>query len=326
MTPRPDIQPLRISRVFPTLAPVLALGLASVLALGLAAMPLLACGDDDQVPADARPGSAADSGPAGTPDGAAGPMPDGAAGPTPDGAAGPPGDCTGLLVCDDFESADSVPDPAVWTIESPNCSGSGQIAIDTAVAHSGSRSVRVDGGGTYCDHVFLATDAIAALVDTPEIGGVVHGRFFVRFDQALGNGHVTFATLRDSVENKDLRMGGQSGILMWNRESDDATLPELSPTGIAASVPPVPGQWHCVELAVDGAAGTITTWVDGALIGGLVVDGTPTPDIDTQWLRQDDWRPALVDAKLGWESYGGETNTLWFDDVAFAGARIGCGG
>ncbi|MEU0152180.1 hypothetical protein [Micromonospora fulviviridis] len=28
------------------------------------------------------------------------------------------------------------------------------------------------------------------------------------------------------------------------------------------------------------------------------------------------WRPRLTDLKLGWESYGGAADTLWFDDVA----------
>ncbi len=57
---------------------------------------------------------------------------------------------------------------------------------------------------------------------------------------------------------------------------------------------------------------------------GLAVDGEPTADLDRQWLRDRDWRPDLVDVRLGWESYGGQAMTLWFDDVAFGGARLGC--
>ena len=240
--------------------------------------------------------------------------------------AGPPGpatgDCDDQPVCDDFEAAvpGGPPDPGLWAVVSPNCSGSGSLVVDGNVAHSGNNSVRIDGGGGYCDHVFLATSAAL-----PVIGRRVFGRFFVRMSQPLGAGHVTFVALKDSSENKDLRMGGQNQILMWNRESDDATLPELSPTGTQASVQIAANQWVCIELEVNGEAGTIKTWVNGDEVAGLIVDGTPTPDIDAQWLRKANWRPTLVDAKFGWEGYSGQSNTLWFDDVALGSARIGCG-
>jgi hypothetical protein len=74
---------------------------------------------------------------------------------------------------------------------------------------------------------------------------------------------------------------------------------------------------------VDQAAGTIDTWVDGREVPGLVEDGTPVPDVSTQWLAPP-WKPALSDLRLGWESYAGQAMTLWFDDVALASQRIGC--
>jgi hypothetical protein len=53
---------------------------------------------------------------------------------------------------------------------------------------------------------------------------------------------------------KHLRIGGQSKILMYNRETDDATLPDLSPQGIAASKPLPTNAWTCFEyhLGTDG--------------------------------------------------------------------------
>ncbi|MFI7284947.1 hypothetical protein ACIBOV_32295 [Micromonospora chersina] len=36
------------------------------------------------------------------------------------------------------------------------------------------------------------------------------------------------------------------------------------------------------------------------------------------------WRPRPTDLKIGWESYGGAADTLWFDDVALGASRIGC--
>lgn len=180
--------------------------------------------------------------------------------------------------------------------------------------------MRVDGKGGYCNHVFVVNTAAVAT-----LGNAFYGRFYVRPAMAQGNGHTTFMTMHDNIENKDLRMGGQSQILMWNRESDDATLPVLSPTGISKSVALAANQWSCVEFHVDGTASTIQTWVNGTEVTGLVVDGTATPDIDQAWINQKpNWKPTLVDFKLGWEDYAGQDMTLWFDDVALASARIGC--
>jgi hypothetical protein len=180
------------------------------------------------------------------------------------------------------------------------------------------RALEVDGAGGYCNHVFVATAAPAAQ------GGAVHLRFFVRLDDALGDGHVTFVALRDGSDQKDLRMGGQSGILMWNRELNDATLPALSPAGIAMSVAPAPDVWHCIQVDIDGAAGTLRTHLDGALVTGLVIDATPTPDVDQPWLQPGPWHPQLTDLRFGWESYAGQAMRLWFDDVAVGAAPIGC--
>jgi hypothetical protein len=200
----------------------------------------------------------------------------------------------------------------------PNCSGTGTLSISTAAAHSGTHALEVSGAGGFCNHVFLATSAPASLA------GALHARFFVRLDEALGDGHVSFAALHDSVDGKDLRMGGQSRILMWNRELNDATLPALSPAGIALSTPLAAGSWHCVQLDIDGAAGTLRTQVDGALVAGLVIDATPTPDVDQQWLQAGAWHPQLTDLRLGWESYGGQAMHLYFDDVAVGAAPIAC--
>lgn len=272
-----------------------------------AASDTTAASDGDVSTDAALQGDAVDDAPTGSDDGAS----DALAEP-----ACPPG----ALLCDDFEGA-SAPDPARWATTTPNCSGGGALALDGAVSHSGGHALRVDGGGGYCDHVFLAT-ALG------ELGAsALHARFWVRLSAPLGDGHTTFVAMRDATAGKDVRVGGQSRILMWNRESDDATLPELSPTGIALSRPLPTERWTCVELEVARDAegrGAIRTWVDDALVPGLVVDGEPTADVDRQWLRLD-WRPTLTTFALGWESYAGQALTLWFDDVVLAPAPIGCG-
>jgi hypothetical protein len=288
--------------------------------LAFPALALPGCGDDGGAGPDAGPDTGPDAAPGSAPD--AGGAPDAAPGSAPDAGDGAPLACADLPLCDGFEGAAAgAPPPAPWAVVAPNCSNGGTVAVDDQVAHSGSRSVRVTAGGSYCDHVFLADDDVIAT-----LGPVIHGRFFVRLDAALGDGHTTFLAMRDQGESRDLRMGGQSRILMWNRESDDATLPALSPAGTAQSVALPAQTWRCVEFAVNGPAGTIETWVDGARVAGLVVDGEATPDIDEPWLRKAGWAPSLSDFKLGWEAYAGQANTLWFDDVALASAPIGCGG
>jgi hypothetical protein len=242
--------------------------------------------------------------------------------PTDTSSGAPAFDCADLPLCDDFEGvpAGGPPDAARWTVTSPNCSGAGALAVDDAQAHTGAQSLRVDGGGGYCDHIFIADTAALATLATP-----VYGRVWLRLAAPLGQGHTTFMTLRDGADgDKDLRMGGQSEILMWNRESDDATLPSLSPAGISMSAAIPAATWTCVEFMIDEDEGLLTTWVDGVALSGLAVDSEPTPDVDQQWLGKPMWRPSLTDFKLGWESYAGQSTTLHVDDVALADRRIGC--
>ena len=240
----------------------------------------------------------------------------------PDGSPVGPLPCASLPLCDGFESAavGGPPNPALWSISQPDCTGSGTLAVDDSEAHSGEHSLKVDGGGGYCDHIFIDS---ASVITT--LGPQIYTRVFVRVGAPLGAGHVTFLAMKDSADmGGDLRMGGQDMILMYNRESDDATLPVLSPTGTGESVALAANTWTCIESHIDETAGTIDTWVDGKEIAGLVENGTPTPDVSTQWLSEA-WKPMLTDFRIGWESYSGQTMTLWFDDVALAAQRIGCG-
>ncbi len=201
----------------------------------------------------------------------------------------------------------------------PDCSGTGAIAVDDSQAHSGTRSLLVTGAAGYCNHVFFGTSVVEQLT------GAVWARFYVRLATPLDADHATFLAMRDANGDDDLRMGGQDSVLMWNRQSDDATLPEMSPAGTALSLAPSPLAWHCVELSVSAAGPTLQTWVDGAAVTGLVVGSGSSPDADGEWVRDASWAPRLVDARFGWESYAGESETLWFDDIAIGPSRIGCG-
>ncbi|WP_055549281.1 hypothetical protein [Streptomyces sp. NBRC 110028] len=229
--------------------------------------------------------------------------------------------CNATGLCEDFESQTGTTPAGRWTTAVANCSGTGAATVDSTMAHTGTKSVRVTGRAGYCNHAFAGT-SLSALPAT----GDLYVRFWVRHTTALPTQHVTFAAMKDPNDNgKDLRMGGQNKALQWNRESDDATLPAQSPAGVALSTPLPVNTWTCLEFRLDRGAGRLDTWVNGALVTGLVVDGTPTQDVDQQWLARGGWRPAPTDLRLGWESYGEGDDTLWYDDVAVGTARNGCG-
>jgi len=238
---------------------------------------------------------------------------------TPPPTTEPPTGCAGAVLCDGFEGQTGSTPSGDWAVVSPDCSGAGTATIDTATTHSGSRSVRINGAAGYCNHVFIRSTK-----NLGSVGTVRYGRVWVRHTTGQPTEHTTMMAMADAADgNKDLRLGGQNGALQWNRASDDATLPEQSPAGVAQSLPLPTNRWTCVEFMVDGGAGQLRTWVDGTAVAGLTADGTPTHDIDGQWYNRT-WRPQLTDLKLGWESYGGGADTLWYDDVALGSSRIGC--
>jgi len=302
--------------------------------IAVAAAVLIGCGGsprDGAGPEDgarsAAPGGRGGSAPAGGGAGAdagagaaaSGGGATGASGGAVDGG-GAAADCASLAVCEDFETATAfgdAPDAKGWHVAHPNCAGTGAIAVTDQVARSGKRSLRVDGAAGYCNHVFLANEKATGGA------GPLFLRFYVRIDRPLGDDHVTLLAMKDRTSGKDLRFGGQKQVVIWNRESDDATLPELSPAGVAKSVAPAALAWHCVEIAIDGPA--ITTRIDGASIAGLRAATPPTPDVDQTWQRSGAYAPAPADVRVGWESYGNGAATLWLDDIAASTAPIGCG-
>lgn len=60
-------------------------------------------------------------------------------------------------VAEDFESGW---DETAWPIYAPDCNQGGTITLDSSTANSGTNSIRVDGAGGYCGHIFFGTTAI----------------------------------------------------------------------------------------------------------------------------------------------------------------------
>ncbi|KAF3763121.1 hypothetical protein M406DRAFT_331686 [Cryphonectria parasitica EP155] len=216
-------------------------------------------------------------------------------------------------ISDDFESGW---DQTNWPIYAPDCNQGGSVTLDSTTAHSGKNSIRVNGASGYCGHIFFGTTKVPS--------GDVYVRTWLKATTALGSDHVSFITHPDAAQgtNKHLRIGGQSSILMYNRESDDATLPDLSPAGIATSEALPTGEWVCFEYHL-GTDGTIETWLGGDAIAGLTVGPGITNANDAGWTRET-YVPDITGVYFGWESYSGGTNTFWYDDVAVASTRVGC--
>lgn len=51
-------------------------------------------------------------------------------------------------------------DQAAWPTYAPDCNQGGKVSLDSSTAHSGKNSMRVDGGGGYCGHIFFGTTKI----------------------------------------------------------------------------------------------------------------------------------------------------------------------
>lgn len=238
---------------------------------------------------------------------------------TPPTTTPPSSGCGTAVICSGFEDQTGSVPTGDWQVVTPDCQGSGTASIDTSVAYSGTRSLRIDGHAGYCNHVFVGTTK-----DVSSIGPVLYARLRVRHTTALPTSHVTSITMADANDGgKDLRIGGQNNALQWNRQSDDATLPVQSPAGVAQSVPLPTGRWVCLRFQIDTTKQAMSTYVDDTEVPGLHVDGVPTQDIDSQWLSRT-VAPRPTTFRLGWESYGTGDDTLWFDDVAVGSQPIGC--
>ncbi len=60
-------------------------------------------------------------------------------------------------VSSDFESGW---DKAAWPTYAVDCSQGGTVSLDSSTAHSGTNSIRVDGAGGYCGHIFFGTTKV----------------------------------------------------------------------------------------------------------------------------------------------------------------------
>lgn len=51
-------------------------------------------------------------------------------------------------------------DQTAWPIYAPSCNQGGKVTLDSTTAYSGKNSIRVDGAGGFCGHIFIGTTQV----------------------------------------------------------------------------------------------------------------------------------------------------------------------
>ncbi len=69
--------------------------------------------------------------------------------------------------------------------------------------------------------------------------------------------------------------------------------------------------------------GIIETWLDSKVIPGLTIKAGVTNAHAVIWQGKS-YKLGITGVFFGWEAYGGDANTFWYDDIAIAATRPGC--
>jgi hypothetical protein len=218
-------------------------------------------------------------------------------------SAGPCGH-PGEVFCEDFEDATPL-DPARWAIDRI---GEGTVVIESAIAHSGTKSVHA----TEVGYNAFATLKGAGLFPA---GSRFYLRVFMRLATPMTPGHNTYfiaglaATPGAPYET---RIGVQNSMLVINQPMGDRGFlsnQNFYNDGLPGAVLAV-GDWSCVEVFFDPPNSTIDVWLDDE----------PIPD-----LSRTDWQQERFDVvRFGFERYAGPDSEIWYDDIALGTERIGC--
>jgi hypothetical protein len=234
--------------------------------------------------------------------------------------------CASLPLCDDFEQDAPGAAPKGWTVvmgcnpntvDAPVEGGGLLVGVDSSQHHSGSNALRVVGGDS-CGYYAVNTSAFAAT------GDQLYARLWVLFSGTPTQGHNGFLSMSTS-SGDHFRLGFQDGVVAWNAQKSDATLPDMDPQGTSLSVATAAATWTCIEFHIDSTNGHVEFWLNGSAsaVAGLSYDGGNVQGVNDQWARGAPAPPRPADFAIGWLGLNNQ-QTVWFDDVTLAGARIGC--
>lgn len=236
----------------------------------------------------------------------------GAGGSSTAGAAGMGGSTGKCIVCDDFESSSTGPDPMKWTIDSSRMMGT--ATVDSMGAHGSAKSLKVSGG-------YLKIGAKAGLFTG--VASTFWVRLNMRFDMPQPSDHVTYLMLTDSAKMGELRFGAQNKGMIWNYSTNDTILPDYNEA--ANSLSPPANEWHCFELEFDSTTPAMHVFMDGQETQKMLLDTVATTGIDDRWMRDmPGWKPQITNFAFGAGDPSPGKVTTWFDDIAISNDRPGC--
>lgn len=230
----------------------------------------------------------------------------------------------GALLCDDFESESpgSRPDPMVWTAPY------GYLPqVDTTRAARGEKSLHFRLGAATPGH-------IEETVTFPALSGSLFGRMFVWFDAlpsspSSAQWSVMSATTQD--EQSEVRLGGlllnENRFGLGSRRAGEGG-GEWHTVGTDAQARPKTGAWTCLEWQLDGRSNQTRVWIDGVEQGSLHLTETDFRPGDAEQ-GQRFVQPTYARLRIGWWLYPAENPqpgeySVWIDEVAVDGERIGC--
>jgi hypothetical protein len=211
--------------------------------------------------------------------------------------AGNPRSCAGAFICDGFESGTSS-----WN-ETVTQHG-GDVAVDTAQAHSGTHSLH-----TLASLDTAGNESYALLRDDKSVPILFYARVFAYLPApAPGGAYAIIAAQENTGGYRGTSLGFQNGQLMvvnWT------TPPDTDTVQVANGTFPT-GTWVCLEWMLDSTQHETRVWQNGAEVTELHVTGLTTPAYE--WFR------------LGLD-VGGMPNTtyqLWLDDLYVGTQPVGC--
>jgi hypothetical protein len=230
----------------------------------------------------------------------------------------------GIFACDDFEmtAANGSPDTTKWSI-----AGNAGLTpkVDDKKSHSGTHSLN-----------FAMTDNRGVFISPTKGFPPQDNSFYVRAFIYLASpmkdmgGHVDFIVGATAPENGvEVRLGASQNfgsrleMLDLNLIGSGAEHSQFSNgdyTGGNGSTKPGvtldAGRWYCLEGFWNGKDHQFQLWVDDVEVPGLHV---------TDWGDKTmSWSPMYKVGKVGAQKFSGDPGQLWYDDVAFGTARIGC--
>lgn len=232
------------------------------------------------------------------------------------GANGSQCEGSGLALCESFEGAADGGFPAGWGARGDEW-GEGVIGVASDDARLGAKALKVDGGDNgqhFMDYKGdlgeLATRHFGRVfmkvaVPAPwPAGGVLHADFIEGLGP--GPGGSTHNVRWGVVENTDMAM---QWIYNVQPSNGDPEFGEGTGYDYAWT-----GEWQCIEWFYDQPSQKGTLWIDGTELP--IVPGTNhAAEI-----------PVFTSLGVGMANYqsAGAGFTVWFDELAYDGERIGC--